>query len=263
VESGLASPSGGPEPFLTTVNTSNHGLTPKFNLAYIPNDDLTVYATASKGFRPGGISEPIPLTGPLSCLPALQAVGLGAGSVSYGPDSLWNFELGEKARLMDGRVSVRSDVFYIRWSDIQQVVALNCPFLLQANSGNARSYGAELEIEAKIATGLTVNVNGGYTNATLNDPAPFAGVPGQPLLNTPKYTAGASLVYEHRIANEATFATRVSETVIGSQWDVAYAQAQLPSYALTGLRFGWSQGQWGATLFVDNLNQQTCGPNHQ
>src|SRR4029077_12504553 len=67
VESGLASASGGPEPFLTTVNTSNHGLTPKFNLAYIPNDDLTVYATASKGFRPGGISEPIPLTGPLSC----------------------------------------------------------------------------------------------------------------------------------------------------------------------------------------------------
>jgi iron complex outermembrane recepter protein len=256
VESGLASASGGPGPFLDTVKTSNHGLTPKFNLSYIPNSDLTVYATASKGFRPGGISEPIPLSGPLSCLPALQAVGLGAGSVAYGPDSLWNYELGEKVRLMEGRVSVHSDIFYIRWSDIQQVVTLNCPFLLEANSGNARSYGAELEIEARIATGLTVNVNGGYTNATLNDPASFAGASGQPLLNIPKYTAGASLVYEHPVVNDASLTARVSETVVGPQWDVAYAEAQLPSYALTGLRVGLSRGQWAATLFVDNLTNK-------
>ena len=256
VESGIASASGGPEPFFDTVNTSNQGLTPKFNLAYIPNDNLTMYATASKGFRPGGISEPIPLTGPLSCLSALEAVGLSAGSVAYGPDSLWNYELGEKARLMDGRVSVRSDVFYIRWSDIQQVVTLNCPFLLEANSGNARSYGAELEVEAKVAAGLTVNIYGGYTNAALNDPASFAGVAGQPLLNIPKYTAGASLVYERPVFNEATLTARVSEAVVGPQWDVAYAEAQLPSYALTGLRVGLGRGQWAATLFVDNLTNK-------
>jgi iron complex outermembrane recepter protein len=256
VESGIASASGGPGPFLDTVRNSNHGLNPKYNLAYIPNDALTVYATASKGFRPGGISEPIPLTGPLSCLGALHAVGLGAGSVAYGPDSLWNFELGEKVRLMDGRVSIHSDVFYIRWSDIQQVVTLNCPFLLEANSGNARSYGAEFEIEARVAAGLTVNLNGGYTNATLNDPASFAGAPGQPLLNIPKYTAGASLVYEHPVFDDATLTARVSEAVVGPQWDVAYAEAQLPSYALAGLRMGLSHGQWAATLFVDNLTNK-------
>ena len=256
VESGLASASGGPERFLDTVNTSNHGLNPKFNLAYIPNDDLTVYAAASKGFRPGGISEPIPLSGPLSCLPALQAVGLSAGSVAYGPDSLWDYELGEKVRLMDGRVTVHSDVFYIRWSEIQQVVTLNCPFLLEANSGNARSYGAEVEVEARVTAGLTVNINGGYTNATLNDPAPFAGPPGQPLLNIPKYTAAASLVYEHPIFDEVTLTARVSEAIVGPQWDVAYAEKQLPAYALTALRAGVGRGQWAATLFVDNLTNK-------
>jgi len=256
VESGLASASGSPEPFFDTVNTSNHGLNPKFNLAYIPNDDLTVYATAAKGFRPGGISEPIPLSGPLSCLPALHSVGLSAGSVAYGPDSLWNYELGEKVRLMDGRVTVHSDVFYIRWSNIQQVVTLNCPFLLETNSGNARSYGAEVEVEAKVAAGLTVNINGGYINATLSDPAPFAGPPGQPLLNIPKYTGAASLAYEHPIFHEATLTARVSEAVVGPQWDVAYAEEQLPSYALTALRVGVGRGQWAATLFVDNLTNK-------
>jgi iron complex outermembrane recepter protein len=256
VESGLFSISAGPAQYPYAVEISDHGLTPKFNLAYIPNDDLTVYATASKGFRPGGISEPLPLSGPTSCLPALQAVGLGAGSVAYGPDSLWNYELGEKVRLMDGKVTVHSDIFYIRWSDIQQVITLNCPYLLEANSGNARSYGADLEIEARIAMGLTLNLNGGYTNATLNDPVPYAGTPGQPLLNIPKYTAGASLVYEHRVFTDMTLTARVSETLVGPQWDVAFAEAQLPSYALTGLRVGLKRGPLGATIFADNLTNK-------
>jgi hypothetical protein len=63
-------------------------------------------------------------------------------------------------------------------------------------------------------------------------------------------------VYEHPVVNDASLTARVSETVVGPQWDVAYAEAQLPSYALTGLRVGLSRGQWAATLFVDNLTNR-------
>ena len=42
----------------------NSGVTPKFNLAYIPTDDLTIYGTVSKGFRPGGPNSPIPASLP-------------------------------------------------------------------------------------------------------------------------------------------------------------------------------------------------------
>jgi outer membrane receptor protein involved in Fe transport len=256
-EEGALTPLGTAAPFPEIVSTSDHGLTPKFNLSYIPDDNLTVYATAAKGFRPGGISQVIPLTGPAGCGPSLQAIGLSAASITYGPDSLWNFEIGEKARLFDGRVTVHGDVFYIRWSGIQQVIPLSCGYLLEANAGDARSYGPELEVSANIAPGLTFNINGAYTNAEINHPAPYAGVaPGQPLLNIPKYTASTSLAYERPVFNDFTLFARASETIVGPLWDIAYTVEQLPSYALTDLRVGLSRHQWAATLFVNNLTNK-------
>ena len=257
IESGLFSPNSVAAPFTENVETSEHSLNPKFNLAYIPDDNLTVYGTASKGFRPGGISEPIPTSGPANCGPSLKQIGYTGSTTTYGPDSLWNFELGEKARLLEGRVSVHSDVYYIRWAGIQQVIPLTCGFLLEANAGNARSYGPEVEIEAKVATGVTLTVNGAYTNATINQPSSFSGVlAGQPLLNIPKYTTSASLEYQRPIFDGMTLRGRASETVVGPQYDIAYAQEQLSSYALTDLRLGLSRDQWTATLFVNNATNK-------
>jgi outer membrane receptor protein involved in Fe transport len=45
----------------------NSGVTPKLDLAYIPDDNTTSTVTVSKGFRPGGPNSPIP------CLPARSA----------------------------------------------------------------------------------------------------------------------------------------------------------------------------------------------
>src|SRR6185437_9746976 len=61
-------------------NAQNSGVSPKVNLAYIPNDNTTVYATIAKGFRPGGPNSPIPPP----CAPA---------PMQFGPDSVWSYEL--------------------------------------------------------------------------------------------------------------------------------------------------------------------------
>jgi outer membrane receptor protein involved in Fe transport len=255
--SGLFSPNGPASPYSATVNTSDHGTTPKFNLAYIPNPDLTVYASASKGFRPGGVSQPFPTSGPASCQPALDAIGFKGNTTSFAPDSLWNYELGEKARILNGKVSIHSDVYYIRWSDIQQQIPLDCGYLLVANAGDARSYGADLEVQARVTPGTTLNINGAYTNAAIDRPASFSGVtPGQPLYNIPKYSAGVSLDYQHPFHSDLSFIGRISETVVGPQWDIAYAPQQLASYALTDARFGLSVRQWSATLFVQNATNK-------
>jgi len=259
VESGVFAPYGAGTLFTQASGNSDHGTNPKFNLAYIPSGDLTVYATASKGFRPGGISEPLPLTGTVSCLPSLKAVGFTGTAQTYGPDSLWNFELGVKARSDEGRVSIHGDVFYIRWNDIQQVIPLSCGYLLEANAGNARSYGPEVEIQAKLTPALTVGVNAAYTKSYINQPAAFAGVPpGQPLFNISKYTANAFLEYQHPVSSQWTLTSRVTESITGPQWDIAYAMQQLPSYALTDLRvsLGRNDGKWTATAFVQNATNK-------
>jgi iron complex outermembrane recepter protein len=256
--SGVVGPTGTTVPYsLNGLEQSARGINPKANLSYQPSDELTVYATASKGFRPGGISEPIPLSGPDSCLPSLQAIGRTSANITYGPDSLWNYELGEKARLNDGRLQINADVYYIKWKGIQQVVPLSCGYLLEANAGEARSYGPEIEVTARLAPGLTFNVNGAYTNAEINNPAPFSGASsGQPLLNIPKYTTSASLMYDISLPAELKLTPRLTESVVGPQWDVSYADERLPSYAITDFRLAISQGRWAVTAFVSNLTNK-------
>src|SRR5207237_10893961 len=114
---------------------SNSGVTPKLNLAYIPDENTTLYGTVSKGFRPGGPNSPIPS-------PPCPA----AAPTQFGPDSVWNYELGEKLRFLGGRVSIAGDVFYIAWSGVQQQVARGCGFKFTARAGKARAYGARPDI---------------------------------------------------------------------------------------------------------------------
>src|SRR5258708_3103740 len=86
----------------------NSGVTPKLDLAYIPDGDTTIYATMSKGFRPGGPNSPIPVPPCPSAAPT-----------QFGPDSVWNYELGEKLRFFDSRVSVNGAIYYEDWTGVQ------------------------------------------------------------------------------------------------------------------------------------------------
>lgn len=66
INGGLASLAGGPGTVLEFGSAKNKGFNPKVNLAYTVNDDVLLYTTAAKGFRPGGPNSPVPLTGPRS-----------------------------------------------------------------------------------------------------------------------------------------------------------------------------------------------------
>jgi len=249
---GFLTPTGDGSTFYGRSSQSAHGFNPKFSLSYAPSHELTVYGTASRGFRPGGISELFPAT----CDPGLRALGLDpSGAHTYGPDSLWNYEVGEKARLMDGRVTVNGDVYYIRWHDIQQVIPQTCSFILEQNAGNAQTYGSELELQAKLNDGLTASVSGTYTKAEIDQPRLGLSV-GQPLLNIPNYTAALALDYQRPLTADLTLSAHLSESLVGPQWDTSYSQQQLSSYPLTDARIALSRGQWTATLFVNNATNR-------
>ena len=63
-ESGIATAASGPGIYTASSGASASGTNPKFNLAYAFTDDLLVYTTAAKGFRPGSGNQPIPLSWP-------------------------------------------------------------------------------------------------------------------------------------------------------------------------------------------------------
>ena len=243
---GLATANVAPVPITAADRTTakSSGVTPRFDLSYTPDRHLTVYASASEGFRPGGANISVPSF----CGPA---------PTSYGPDSVWDYEVGEKAKILDGNLTINSDLFYINWKNTQQLLLLNCGFQYNFNAGNARSFGAELEVNYRVTPELTISVNGTHTHAEINQPSTNSGiVPGTPILNVPKYTGNINIVYRRPINGRYDFVARLSNAYVGASTDESYAMVNLPAYDLTNIRFGVVQSKWSAYLFIDNVTDK-------
>jgi len=248
---------------LQEFTISDSGFNPRFDLSYAPNTDLTTYISASKGFRPGGPAGP---NYPSYC---------GGGQTpSYQPDSVWDYEIGEKAKLLNNWLSINSDFYYIKWNRVQETVALPCGYTYEANAGDGRSFGPELEINAKLSTDWSIAANASYTDtkinhpsaqfvaAVLTNPAP-GGISGCssvsscssiPILNVPKEAASLGLIYSAPVFGSYQLTGRLSDSFTGPAYDQAYAFGiRLPSYNLVNARLGLGSGSWNATLLVDNL----------
>ncbi len=249
------------------------------NLSYTPTPDLTLYGTVAKGSRPGGVNLPIPIPtvqqieanpGAYNCNVPLAnqldpSLAVPAGSYvskqpAYGPDSVLSFELGEKARFDDRRFTLNADVYYIKWTNIQQVVSLTCGYPYDTNAGNARAYGPEVETSARITDELTFDLSGAYTNAKINDPSAAAiaagFTPGIDIINVPEYTMIASLDYHHQLTGELTGMARVSSSLVGPIQDQAYYRETLPSHNISGSESGVFNPRWGAYFVVTNLTDK-------
>jgi iron complex outermembrane recepter protein len=227
-------------------NAQNSGVSPKVNLAYIPDDNTTIYGTISKGFRPGGPNSPIPPP----CTPAPK---------QFGPDSVWSYELGEKMKFLDSRLSVNGDVYYEDWSDIQQEVAPPCGYKFTTNAGRATVYGAELEVALVPVTGLTLSQNFGYTHAVNSTTLPEAGVvAGDRLLDVPQVTANTTATYRYPLPQALDLIVRLNNSYVDSIQDITYARNTLPPYDLVNSRFGVEAERWSAMFFVDNLTNKVA-----
>jgi iron complex outermembrane receptor protein len=246
-----------------SVNSeTDSGLNPKFNLSYEPNKDLLLYATASKGFRPGGANQPVPTSGSLGtqCEANLQGLYGTTAFVpapdTFNPDSVWTYELGEKWRTNDSRLTLNGAVYYSVWKDAQQFVGLPCGFNFSTNTGNADIYGGELELNAVLAPGLVFSANGSYTDAKFVASTVLPGVAaanGLQVQDVPKYTSAVSLAYDHPISDTLALTGRIDSSYTASRTQVTNALQTLPSYSLTNVRLGVTGGKWTAVLFANNV----------
>jgi outer membrane receptor protein involved in Fe transport len=79
------SPAAGPAtPLAATGSNSENPVTPKAVIAYQPDAQNLFYASASKGYRPGGLNG----AQSFLCAPNLASIGLSAGPGLYAADSL-------------------------------------------------------------------------------------------------------------------------------------------------------------------------------
>jgi outer membrane receptor protein involved in Fe transport len=260
INSGLASIAGGPGTVLEFGSADNKGLNPKVNLSYTASDDVLLYTTAAKGFRPGGPNSPVPLTGLAQCLTGpgnLQSLGLTSAPNQFNPDDVWSYEVGEKARTLGNNLQINSDVYFERWTDVQQLVDPSCGFGFTSNAGSASIYGSEIEIAASLSPAWTVTQNLGLTHATFDDSVRATNtLKGQKLLDVPDVTANTSVIYSMPVSAKYNFSARGTYTYVGPMQDITYVRNNLAGYSLVNARAGLAADKFAAFLYVDNLTDK-------
>ncbi len=226
----------------------------KGNLSYKFNRGLLAYATVSTGFRGGGLNA---VSEPFEPIPA-----------AFAPDTLTNYELGAKGRLLDGLLDYQADVYLIHWNNIQvQETTADGAFVYQGNAGAARVKGVELELAAHPLEYLTANFAGSYQNAYLTQGAtaaqkalnPTLGVSGNAIPNVPKYQFNLGLTYKRPIANgwDGMVATDVTYRDGENSYFASNPfNIPLAPYTLVGLRIGVIEGPWSVTAFARNLTNK-------
>jgi iron complex outermembrane recepter protein len=126
------------------------GHVPRVNLTYKITPDAMVYATYSKGFRPGGVNR------------TAQA-GIGP----YQADYLTNYEIGWKTQWLDHRLRWNGALFWEDWKDFQfSFLGQNSVTIIE-NGGDANIKGIESELEWAATSKLTLSFNFTWLKAQL------------------------------------------------------------------------------------------------
>jgi iron complex outermembrane receptor protein len=145
------------------ASTDSSGTSPRFILSYKPTDDAQLYAQAARGFRLGGINDPINL--PL-CSPTDKIVF--GSNPNWKDEKTWDYELGAKTQWLERRLTLNIDVFYSDIKDLQATTtAGTCSSRVVFNVPTARSTGVELELFARPSNNWDFGVSASYIDAKL------------------------------------------------------------------------------------------------
>jgi outer membrane receptor protein involved in Fe transport len=223
---------------------------PRFTAKYQIDPQQLVYASAAKGFRIGGTNAYVPP----QCGPALAELGITNGK-QFQSDSLWSYELGLKSTWDSGRVNSRVAVYDIEWKNTQHVVVLPCEWSIVANVGSTSSKGFEFEIDAVPIDHLNVNLSTGFEDAKVTHGSQESEtVSGQPLQNTPRWTAAVTMQYTVPFAQREGFIMgQYTYTDDRISYNNTPLGLELPAYGLVNVRAGVNQGPWQLALFAHNL----------
>ena len=276
----------------TSGKVTANGIAPRVMASFKLSDTTRLNAQVSKGFRLGGINDPLNI--PL-CTP--QDLTTFGGQGSWKDEQLWNYEVGSKSKIMDGHGSFNVAAYYMDIKDLQATVtAGSCSSRVIFNVPKSRTLGAELEFEVapseKFDFALSASHNDSKLRSTLTSTDAQSNVSivggiqsGKRLPTVPENQAAAAATY-HWMANQnwAGYMTGVYQ-YIGARFTQIGDQAagfgtvnlnsfgantiggpltastftfnpELPAYNILNVRVGVLKNKWDIALFVNNVTDE-------
>jgi iron complex outermembrane receptor protein len=272
--------------YFSSASIGASGTIPSLTLTYNIDPDHMAYAKIDKGVRLGGVSGdvgPVPVAPPNSTNPLLVSQIANECAVqnkvllqtcnpnvfipaplTFNSDSVWSYEIGEKSYFLDRHLVANLDVYFEKWSDPQLATEL-AGFGLTVNGAPAHIWGLELQLDALLAGGFDISLNGGYTKSKfLEDSAITGFTKGMQIPDTPVTSGSAVLRWVHNLGGSLSLVGSIEGDYTGTRTDLPFGVTatldnvqqvlvHMPAYAEGKLRLGLKDNQWTAALFVNNF----------
>lgn len=146
-----------------------------FTASYTVRPNVMAYLTYAHSFQSGGIN--------LNGLPLNASNQPITSDETVAPEKVNDYETGLKMQLFDGKVIANVDGFWTDIKDFQTTVINSQENVIRgylASADRVRSRGVELDTSARPIRGLSLYLNGAFTNATYVD---FPNAPCPPELS--------------------------------------------------------------------------------
>jgi iron complex outermembrane recepter protein len=233
--------------------TSSDGFSPRVILTYEPNDDLRINAQASKGFRLGGVNDPLNI-------PLCTGGATGVDALTYGnrptyeDETLWNYELGVRGQSQ--AVTFAAAAFYTDISNLQVTAdAGTCSSRVVFNVPEAHTMGVEVEFSVNPTPELELSLAGSLIEAefdssvTTTAGAVIAGIrEGNRLPTVPKFQLAATAQYTWDVSPDAEASVGAAFQHVGSRYTQPSDQENNPRTFVHGLPFGGAPASAATTL---------------
>jgi iron complex outermembrane receptor protein len=265
--------------------TSSDGISPRAILTYDASDDVSFSAQIARGFRLGGINDP--LNAPI-CTQADRDTFGSIFSTEWEDEKVWNYELGAKTRLADGRVTFNVSAFFSDIEDLQgNVDAGSCSSRIVVNVPEAHSLGAELELFARPNDNWDFGISASWVEAELDSTVVAVGAPqgvaglveGNRLPTAPEFQAAAFIGYTQPWSDTRDWFVNFTAQHVGSSFSQFSDQVpgfgtvsggsfitfgnptissisvnpELPAYEIGNLRVGVRADEWELAAFINNV----------
>ena len=166
----------------TSGGTVDRAFSPKAGLVYMPNDNLSLFATYTNSFSAN--------------------TGRDINQQSLKPSLIDQFEVGVKHNFWNNAVALNLSLYQIENRNFYQMAekdisgGVNSDKDIKEFAGKMRSRGVELDITGNPTTNLSIIAGASYNHSVyLDTPADFGYVENQRLVRTPATTANASVFY--------------------------------------------------------------------
>ncbi len=256
--------------------------TPKATISFKPNDDTTLYASYSQGFKGGGFDpRGVGTSAPTTNANLIPSDAEVAAFLTFRPEKVDSYEIGYKANMLDRRVYVAAAGFYMDYTDVQIPGSVACTskvlvdgVLTQvptfcgvvSNAGKARMKGFELETRAKLIDNdsgtLTLSGSVGYIDAKFTKYITnIGGVPtdvaaNRKIQNTPAWSGNAAVDYTMALGEgKLSIGGGMSFKSKTYQFELPNAYLDQPAYQLFDAQIvyqapgkAWTLGVYGKNL---------------